>query len=184
MERNNTFKIFLLLIILIAWLGIFVIAISTESMSFRSELREVLHHIDGINIIELFSILALVVITWTWSSTLILCSLASLIGELGRTASLTSNSMPNYGAALARGFFIFLVLITGQLVINGGLDPMNSSIDRGPGAQFFRITTFGSLLGFIVGYSPTIFSKILDRTTQTVLDKTSVTRNEDDKNGT
>ena len=69
MERNNTFKIFLLLIILIAWLGIFVIAISTESMGFRSELREVLHHIDGINIIELFSILALVVITWTWSST-------------------------------------------------------------------------------------------------------------------
>jgi hypothetical protein len=73
---------------------------------------------------------------------------------------------------MVRGFFIFLAMATGQLVIVGTISLPPSLIENGgmatdpsvvsPG-QYFRIATFCSFLSFFVGYKPSLFTSFLSR---------------------
>jgi hypothetical protein len=55
-------------------------------------------------------------------------------------------------SAFIRGFFIFLLLIAGQLVIAGTIDLDNPSEVGIP--QYFRLFATASLLSFVIGYRP------------------------------
>ena len=111
------------------------------------------------------------VFTWTWSNIFWLCCFASLIGEYGREAMRPKGAV-NAQAALIRGFFIFLAIATGQLVIVGTISLPPSLLEGAtvqddpsvvsPG-QYFRIATFCSFLSFFVGFSPKIFTALLSR---------------------
>ena len=111
------------------------------------------------------------VFTWTWSNIFWLCCISSVLGEYGREA-MSPRGKTNPQAALIRGFFIFLALATGQLVIvgtislppsllEGAVTPEDPSVVS-PG-QYFRIATFCSFLSFFVGFSPKIFTSLLKR---------------------
>ena len=111
------------------------------------------------------------VFTWTWSNIFWLCCISSVLGEYGRDA-MTPGRATNPQAALIRGFFIFLALATGQLVIVGTISLPPSLLEGAvtsedpsvvsPG-QYFRIATFCSFLSFFVGFSPKIFTSLLKR---------------------
>ena len=111
------------------------------------------------------------VFTWTWSNIFWLCCISSVLGEYGRDA-MNPGGITNAHAALIRGFFIFLAMATGQLVIvgtislppsllEGAVTPEDPSVVS-PG-QYFRIATFCSFLSFFVGFSPKIFTSLLKR---------------------
>ena len=111
------------------------------------------------------------VFTWTWSNIFWLCCISSVLGEYGREA-MSPKGTSNPQAALVRGFFIFLAMATGQLVIvgtislppsllEGAVTPDDPSVVS-PG-QYFRIATFCSFLSFFVGFSPKIFTSLLKR---------------------
>ena len=111
------------------------------------------------------------VFTWTWSNIFWLCCLSSVLGEYGREAMGPKRGV-NPQAALIRGFFIFLALATGQLVIVGTISLPPSLLEGAsapddpsvvsPG-QYFRIATFCSFLSFFVGFSPKVFTSLLKR---------------------
>jgi hypothetical protein len=125
---------------------------------------------------------------WTWVNLLILCCLASSIGEFGRCALPGSAAQPrehaNVGGAFVRGFFVFLLLLTGQFIILG--TPAASIIDQklmdsiaNSKAEFkllvpemyaqirlrhfFRVAGAASLLCFIVGMDPRFFQTLFRR---------------------
>lgn len=122
------------------------------------------------------------VFTWTWSNIIWLCCFSTLVGEYGREA-LGRKGMPNMVAALVRGFFIFLAMATGQLVIAGTLSMPPSLLEEAvnpnnpvvvsPG-QYFRIATFCSFVGFFVGFSPRIFTSLLNRVERMAGEEASV----------
>ena len=111
------------------------------------------------------------VFTWTWGNIFWLCCLSSVLGEYGREAMGPKRGV-NPQAALIRGFFIFLTLATGQLVIVGTISLPPSLLEGAatpddpsvvsPG-QYFRIATFCSFLSFFVGFSPKVFTSLLKR---------------------
>ncbi len=59
------------------------------------------------------------ILQWRWTNVVLLAVVASLIGEYGRDASQRKSTL-NFRAALARGFYVFLITLTGQVVIAGG----------------------------------------------------------------
>lgn len=112
------------------------------------------------------------VFTWTWSNILLLCCFASLVGEYGREAMSRRKIIPNPQVALVRGFFIFLAMAAGQLVIVGTISLPPSLIEEAVGpedpsivnaAQYFRIATFCSFLNMLIGFSPKMFTNLLNR---------------------
>jgi len=107
--------------------------------------------------------------TWTWSNILVLCCLSSLLGEYGRIA-MGSPKKTNIMAALVRGFFIFLFLTAGQLLINGTLSmPQGTEIASGnlitSTEDYRRLSGVCSLFAFSVGFRPELFHDFLLRVT-------------------
>jgi hypothetical protein len=94
----------------------------------------------------------------------LLCATAGVLGTFGNLANLyhdqmtlTSQDNTNpYISGLLRGFFVYLFVISGMLVLDEA--PFSNSSP----AQYYRLAGFLSLLSFIVNYQPQIFSKLVD----------------------
>jgi hypothetical protein len=111
--------------------------------------------------------------TWTWTNLLILCCLASVIGELGRRVVLGARQAPQVQAALVRGFFILLTIMAGQLTILGtpqataipsdALRPQESELYADIClAHFVRLAAFASLVSLLVALRPSLFRVLME----------------------
>lgn len=94
----------------------------------------------------------------------LLCATAGVLGTFGNIANLyhdrgktysQDNTNP-YISGLLRGFFVYLFVISGLLVLDDA--PFSNS---SPG-QYIRLAGFLSLFSFIVNYQPHIFSMLVD----------------------
>ena len=98
----------------------------------------------------------------------ILCLLAGILGTLGQRAMLHDGvgedlDLTNpYFSALLRSFLIFLVLISGILLISD--DPFTSPTP----AQYLRLGGLISLMSFIANYQPRVFGSLLRRVTEVI----------------
>ncbi len=152
---------------LLLWVGFFVVGSAVPSDNL---LRHVLNELNS-PLNRAGNLLGFV-FTWTWSNILWLCCFASLVGEYGRGSMSGTAALPSAPAAIVRGFFIFLAMATGQLVIVGTISLPPSLIENAgitgdpsivsPG-QYFRIATFCSFLSFFVGFKPSVFTSFLSR---------------------
>ena len=151
---------------LFLWITLFVAGSAVPSDELMKLIRT-----EDISLLQRAGGLVGFVFTWTWSNIFWLCCTSSVLGEYGRDAMSPGRAV-NPQAALIRGFFIFLALATGQLVIvgtislppsllEGAVTPEDPSVVS-PG-QYFRIATFCSFLSFFVGFSPKIFTSFLKR---------------------
>ena len=122
--------------------------------------------------------LFVMLICWTWTNLLILCCLSSAIGEFGRGMLLGSHEPRTVRGATARGFFIFLVIMAGQLTVLG--TPEATAVSRNtfklitsnPDLEadhthiclqhFFRMAGVASLLSFLTGVDPRLFRKLIN----------------------
>jgi hypothetical protein len=94
----------------------------------------------------------------------LLCATAGVLGTFGNIANLYHDQMAlssqdntnPYISGLLRGFFVYLFVISGMLVLDDA--PFSNSSP----AQYIRLAGFLSLLSFIVDYQPHIFSKLVD----------------------
>ena len=66
---------------------------------------------------------------------------------------------PNYASALVRGFFVFLFLLSGILVLTGS---PTLTAAAGPD-DYIRIAGLASVLGFLVGAQPEFMGAMFDR---------------------
>ena len=164
---SNRKSTLILGICLLCWIGFFVAgsAVPSDGLLQRAIDTELPFGTRMLNMLGF-------VFTWTWSNIMWLCCFASLVGEYGREAMGRHLFTPNPQAALVRGFFIFLAMAAGQLVIVGTISLPPSLASEAAGtdaphlvsaAQYFRIATFCSFLGFFVGFSPKVFISLLNR---------------------
>lgn len=122
----------------------------------------------------------LVVLTcYTPANVAILSTLAGLIGVLGSRASLHHNdgdelvldNINPYLSAIMRGFFVYLVVISGVLVLID--DPFSDPTPR----QYLRLAGFVSLLSFLTNYHPHFFTRFLGQITRVVQNRTNTENN-------
>ena len=164
--KPKTVSTFVLGLGLFLWISLFVAGSAVPS----DELMVIIRGED-VSLLKRIAGLFGFVLTWTWSNIFWLCCVSSVLGEYGRDA-MSPVRGTNPQAALIRGFFIFLAMATGQLVIvgtislppsllEGAVAPEDPSVVS-PG-QYFRIATFCSFLSFFVGFSPKVFTSLLKR---------------------
>ena len=99
---------------------------------------------------------------YTVTNALLLACLASLIGEVGARfrppeSVLVPQGEHPYLAALTRGFFIYLVAISGIVIT------MDSPLASPSPQQYVRLAGVISLVSFAVAYNPELFSALLTR---------------------
>jgi len=82
----------------------------------------------------------------------------------------SKNSRRIYLSAFLRGFFLYLMFISGFLIVTSDTAVTNTDF-----AQYIRIAGMMSILGFVIGYDPNLLfrfmHKIIDLT-ENRLDKT------------
>lgn len=146
---------------IVTWMVLFVAGITLSSSVYFNKW----YSIGDLKFFESLLYLFLIIISWTWTNTLLLGFFASLVGEYGRSALTKEHRNPNFRAAIVRSFVIFLIAASGQLVLIGSLtlpggaeDPVNVSQPR-----YFRIALAISLICFLVSFSPGVFDTILKK---------------------
>lgn len=93
----------------------------------------------------------------------LICASASLLGAFGNRANLSDDASPRpsqdisnpYISAMLRGFFVYLIMISGLLLLD-----VNPFADPSPG-QYIRLAGFLSLFGFILSYQPRLFRQMI-----------------------
>jgi hypothetical protein len=92
-----------------------------------------------------------------------LCVASSTLGAFGNRANLSDDQLAArsldtsnpYASALLRGFFVYLFMMSGLLLLDDA--PFSNA---GPG-QYIRLAGFLSLFSFVVSYQPRLFSALI-----------------------
>lgn len=93
----------------------------------------------------------------------LICVMAGALGSLGNRANLqgdgdqrysTDTSSP-YASAMLRGFFIYLFLTSGLLLLD------DNPFDHPSPGQYIRLAGFLSLMSFVVNYQPHVFNQLI-----------------------
>jgi hypothetical protein len=114
---------------------------------------------------EIIGRLVAFLFTYTATNAAVLCCLSAWLGELGRRtridgrASLGGVHPGDYVAAIMRGFLGYLAVIAGFIVIGPGVN-LFTSPQQG---DYVRLAALVSLLGFLTGFSPSLFRGIEER---------------------
>lgn len=93
----------------------------------------------------------------------LICASAGVLGTFGNRADLSDDASPRpsqddtnpYISATLRGFFVYLIMISGLLLLD-----INPFSNPSP-AQYIRLAGFLSLFGFVVSYQPRLFREIV-----------------------
>lgn len=93
----------------------------------------------------------------------LICASAGVLGTFGNRADLSDDAAPRpsqddtnpYISATLRGFFVYLIMISGLLLLD-----INPFSNPSPG-QYIRLAGFLSLFGFVVSYQPRLFREIV-----------------------
>ena len=93
----------------------------------------------------------------------LICASAAVLGTFGNRADLSDDASPRpsqddtnpYVSAMLRGFFVYLIMISGLLVLD-----INPFSNPSP-AQYIRLAGFLSLFGFVLSYQPRLFRGII-----------------------
>jgi hypothetical protein len=100
----------------------------------------------------------------TATNTALLCCLAAFLGALGfrvlgaRTGATEGYDRRDaYVAATTRGFFVFLIIQSGSIMLSDQAFT-NLTLDK-----YIRLAGLSSLLSFTVGYSPDVFRRLMAR---------------------
>jgi hypothetical protein len=140
--------------VFVAWIVLFGVGILIDTAPYRAAIGS-----SGATvrtwIVVLFAFLPLNLV---W-----LCAVSSLLGAFGNRANLTNdragrklrdNDNP-YLAALIRGFFAYLFLISGLLLLD------DQPFTNPAAAQYVRLAGFLSLLSFVISYQPRFFNTLI-----------------------
>jgi len=144
-----------------AWLLLFTAGLIIPSSPYREQLANPAH---AMTVLQIFGNWFVVVTCYTLTNVALLCCTASLLGAAGRRARLErvdehqEDGISNpYVSAMIRGFFVFLVLLSGVLIL------LEKPFDAPSQEQYLRLAGFVSLLSFLVGYNPHLFARLLKR---------------------
>jgi hypothetical protein len=140
MVRSGGIRIVLTVLVLLTWITLFVLCGAQPVKPYLDQLERATSFSAAIRLVPQ------VIIFWGWPNIAILCVLAALAGESAR------NQDVDAAGAMARGFFVFLFAIGGQLIyVFGHGEPDFFFIER---QVYFRLAGLTSFVAFVVGWSP------------------------------
>ncbi len=165
-------------IVLPLWLLLFVGGILIPTQPYR----------DAVSSLEGWTVLpsAFVVIGfYTVSNVLILCVLAALLGVVASRAQIElevklRDRINPYASGVLRAFVVFLLVVSGAMV--AVQDPAESFL-AATQEQYVRLAALMSLLGFLVGYNPELFSTVIAKHSPAKNGRGEDKRNEDSHGG-
>lgn len=131
-----------------AWMVLYCSGIIIGTSYYRAQLDPVTGATD---IYWIMYCWFMVFFNYSMSNLVMLCCLSSLIGGWAH------KDPDNAVALMAKGLFVYLVVISGTLVIGSG-DP--TSIDQ---SQYVKWATMASLTSFLIGYFPDLFAGMLGK---------------------
>ena len=157
---------------LVGWCVLFTAGIVIDSSPYRNALATG----ATLSALQKLKYWFVVLTTFTLTNVAILCCLISLVGAAGRRLRLgistdDSDSLgedPNpYTAAIISGFVIYLVSISGILVL---IEQPFTALSP---ERYVRLAGLISLLSFLVGFRPRMLARFLGRVAQMMEGNTS-----------
>ena len=101
---------------------------------------------------------------YTFTNIAFLCCLSAIIGAVGRSARIDdarSSAETDFRtlciSAIIRGFFMYIVIISGTLILS------DQKFDDISIQQYLKLAGLVSLLSFAVGYDPSLFGRLFNR---------------------
>lgn len=167
LERLNTQEMMTAVAALVIWLFLFTGGLIIGTQPYRTALGTAT---VKLGLWELARSWFVVFTCYTLSNVALLCCLSSLLGAFGRRAKLVLQDEEErvggagnpYVSAMIRGFFMYLVLLSGVLIL------LEKPFSDPSQEQYLRLAGFISLLSFMVGYNPHLFSRLLTRIAELV----------------
>ena len=152
---------------LLAWIVIVDIGLLVSSQPYRDNLAQMSKHGLWFNL----GSLTMTFISYTWSNVALLCLIASTLGTMGHRSGIGGSSdrligahrgdcAKQYTSALLRGFFVFLLLLSGGLLF-GNVDFSNPT----PGG-YAHLAGVASLVSFLIGRDPELFANLAQKASE------------------
>jgi len=117
---------------------------------------------------EFAKALFVILTCYTFTNIAALCCLSAVIGAIGRSARIDDVERNDPAtdlrtlciSAVIRGFFMFVVILSGTLVLS------DQKFDNISIEQYLKLTGLVSLLSFAIGYDPRLFVTFFERVSQ------------------
>jgi hypothetical protein len=159
------------LVSLVAWLGLLMAGITVGTQPYIDGIRNLTTH----GFWEVSGSLLVILLCHTVSNVALLCCLAAFLGVIASRAVGRPNTnvqtpperMGVYVAAVTRGFFVFLVIQSGSILLSDQAFT-NLTLER-----YVRLAGLSSLFSFAIGYNPRLFGELLDRVNSTITGATN-----------
>jgi hypothetical protein len=169
---------FFAIIVFVFWLALFAGGITVDTRPYRCFISE-----GGVKALEdeaksknnqcdqfadrtklmLFRAMVITLLWFLPINLALICVTAGMLGSFGNRADLSDDKSPTpsrddtnpYISAMLRGLFVYLIMISGLLVLD-----VNPFSNPAPG-QYIRLAGFLSLFSFVLSYQPRVFRKII-----------------------
>ena len=146
------------------WLALLATGITVSAQSFIDPIRSG----APIGMLSFAGCALMIIASHTVTNTAMLCCVAAFLGVIGsRAIGTTSGAMDtvrdrrsSYVAAVTRGFFVFLIIQSGSILLSDQAFT-NLTLEK-----YVRLAGLSSLLSFTVGYNPGLFRMLMDRVNQ------------------
>lgn len=149
----------------VAALSLWLLLLSAGLSVAAQDYINVIQHHTAESVWRLAWSLFVVATCHTVTNTALLCCVSAFLGALGlRVAGGKAGEADGggdrrdaYVAAVTRGFFIFLIIQSGSIILS---DQAFTDLTL---EKYIRLAGLSSLLSFTVGYSPDVFRQLMDR---------------------
>lgn len=152
----------MLLVVFLAWCGLLLAGLLVPT----AEYREVLSTPSEAPFHQLVSYSVIVFLCYTITNVPLLCCLAAVLGAIGGRARIEVEARRRgevdhvnpYASAVLRAFFVYLVVLSGTMV---SIENPVENFVQATQEQYVRLAVMLSMIGFLAGYNPGFFSKVL-----------------------
>jgi hypothetical protein len=118
--------------------------------------------------LELARAIFVILTCYTFTNVAALCCLAAVVGAIGRSAQIDDVARDDPAtdlrtlciSGMIRGFFMFLVILSGTLVL------ADQKFDDISIEQYLKLSGLVSVLSFAIGYDPRLFVTLFQRISQ------------------
>lgn len=159
-----------LVVVFFAWGGLLLAGLLVPTAPYR----EALSAPTEMSFLGLISYSLVVFLCYTITNVPLLCCLAAVLGAIGGRARIELDGEEGgqidyvnpYASAVLRAFFVYLVVISGTMV---SIENPVANFVEATQQQYVRLAVMLSAVGFVAGYNPGLFTKVLRGTEERIL---------------
>jgi len=150
---------------LAVWFAIFMAGIFVSTAQMRAAVAD-----PSVSLFVKLGYISIIGVSYTLTNVLFLTCLAAFVGCMWRrwqvgdgcetipSEAVSADATRIYVAAVLRGFFLYLMFISGFLAVSTEKTVVETEF-----AQYIRIAGITSIIGFIVGYDPNLIIRLMHR---------------------